>query len=105
MTERSKLGLLIRAAEVRHESQNVGVIVLSFSYEMFVHWRAPVLQPTGPFFLPMSRGCAAAWTVPDPPSPAGCQDSWGSGPARARRDLGVSTTEAPVLCLPLIAPV
>lgn len=61
-TERSKLGLLTRAVDVRHESQIIHVVVLSFSYGMFVHWRAPVLQPTGP----MSRGWAAAWTLPDP---------------------------------------
>lgn len=101
--------LLIRAVRVRHES--IDVIVLGFSHRMFVRWRAALLLTTLNAPLSYPRGEAgrqlglcpilapASW-VSD-----GGGHIWGSGPARAHRDLRVSTTEAPVPCFPLIAPV
>lgn len=109
MSRQAERSLLIRTVRVRHESNNV--IALGFSHRMFVHWRAVLLLTTSKAPLSYPRGevgrqlglcpilAPASWV-----SGRG-GGSWGSSPARAHRDLGVSTTEAPVPCLPLIAPV
>lgn len=108
-SRQAERSLLIRTVRVRHKSINV--IALGFSHKMFIRWRAALLLTTLKAPLSYPRGevgrqlglcpilAPASWV-----SGRG-GDRWGSGPARARRDLGVSTTEAPVLCLPLIAPV